>query len=85
MSKTEAVCTGKVGMALIHSLIHLQLESVVTLSFLFFNTFVLKMFLFFFSDLAFKPMESLKQIAALDVKKLLSKSAVLSENVLLQL
>ena len=43
------------------------------------------MFPLFFSDLASKPMESLKQIAAFDVEKLLSKSAILSENMLLQL
>ena len=43
------------------------------------------MFPFFFSDLASKPMESLKQIAAFDVEKLLLKSAILSENMLLQL
>ena len=71
MSETEAVHTGKV---LIHLLIHLQLES------LFFNTFSLKIFFFFLLDLASKPMESLKQIAAFDVEKLLSKSAILSEN-----
>ena len=76
MSKTEAVCTGKV---LIHLLIHLQLES------LFFNTFSLEKIFFFLLDFASKPMESLKQIAAYDVQKLLSKSAILSENLLLQL
>ena len=43
------------------------------------------MFPFFFSDLASKPTESLEQIAAFDVEKLLSKSAILSENMLLQL
>ena len=36
-------------------------------------------------DLASKPMESLEQITAYDVEKLLSKSAILSENLLLQL
>ena len=81
MSKTEAVCTGKVGMVSIHLLIHLQLESYIIFS----NIFSLKMFPFFFSDLASKPMESLKQIAAFDVEKLLSKSAILSKNMLLQL
>ena len=43
------------------------------------------MFPFSFSDLASKPTESLEQITAFDVKELLSKSAILSENVLLQL
>ena len=77
MSKTVAVCTGKV---LIHSLIHLQLES------FFFNTFSLEFFFFFFLlNLASKPKESLKQITGFDVEKLLSKSAILSENLLLQL
>ena len=76
MSETEAVCTGKV---LIHLLIHLQLES------LFFNTFSLEKIFFFLLDLASKPMESLKQITAFDVEKLLSKLAILSENLLLQL
>ena len=38
-----------------------------------------------FLDLASKPMESLKQITAFDVEKLLSKLAILSENLLLQL
>ena len=75
MSKTEAVCTGKV---LIHLLIHLQLESLL------FNTSSLEKFFFLF-DLASKPMEILKQIAAYDVEKLLSKLAILSENLLLQL
>ena len=41
------------------------------------------MLLFFY--LACKPRESLKQIAAFDVEKLLSKLAILSENLLLQL
>ena len=39
----------------------------------------------FFIDLISKPMESLKQITAFDIEKLLSKSAILSENLLLQL
>ena len=38
----------------------------------------------FFLDIASKPMESLEQIATFDVEKLLSKSATLSENLLLQ-
>ena len=76
MSETEAVHTGKV---LIHLLIHLQLES------FFFSTSSLEFFFFFLLDLASKPMESLKQIAAFDVEKLLSKLAILSENLLLQL
>ena len=38
-----------------------------------------------FLDIASKPMENLEQIAAFDVEKLLSKSATLSENLLLQL
>ena len=41
--------------------------------------------LFFSLDLASKPMESLEQIAAFDVEKLLSKLAILTENLLLQL
>ena len=41
--------------------------------------------IFSFLDLVSKPMESLKQITAYDVEKLLSKSAILSENMLLQL
>ena len=76
MLKTEVVCAGKV---LIHLLIHLKLES------LFFNTFSLEKNLFFLLDLASKPMESLKQIVAYDVEKLLSKLAILSENLLLLL
>ena len=47
------------------------------------DTFPFKMFLFSFSDSASNPMESLEQIAAFDVEELLSKSAVLSENMLL--
>ena len=44
------------------------------------------MFSFFLIlDLASKPKESLEQIATFDVEKLLSKSATLSENLLLQL
>ena len=45
--------------------------------------FPFKMFPFSFSDSASKPTESLEQIVAFDVKELLSKSAVLSENMLL--
>ena len=37
-----------------------------------------------FLDIASKPMESLEQIATFDVEKLLSKSATLSKNLLLQ-
>ena len=73
MSETESVHTGKV-------LIHLQLES------FFFSTSSLGIFFFFFLlDLASKPTESLEQITAFDVEKLLSKLAILSENLLLQL
>ena len=43
------------------------------------------LFFLFFLDIASKPTESLEQIAAFDVEKLLSKSATLSENLLLQL
>ena len=52
-----------------------------------FSTFSFQCFFsfFFHSDLASKPTESLKQIAAFDIEKLLSKSAILSENLLLQL
>ena len=39
----------------------------------------------FFLDIASKPMESLEQIATFDLEKLLSKSATLSENLLLEL
>ena len=39
----------------------------------------------FFLDIASKPTESLEQIAAFDIEKLLSKSTTLSENLLLQL
>ena len=46
---------------------------------------VTTIFNFFFLDFASKPMESLKQITAFDVEKLLLKSAILSENLLLQL
>ena len=74
MSETEAVCTGKV---LIHLLIPLQLESLL------FNTSSLEFF--FFLDLASKPTESLEEITAYDIEKLLSKLAILSENFLLQL
>ena len=42
------------------------------------------LFPFFLVDIASKPTESLEQIAAFDVEKLLSKSATLSENLLLQ-
>ena len=40
---------------------------------------------FLILDLTSKPTESLEQIATFDVEKLLSKSATLSENLLLQL
>ena len=40
-------------------------------------------FIFFFLDLASKPTESLEQIAAFNVEKVLSKLAILSENLLL--
>ena len=43
------------------------------------------MFFSFFLDIASKPMESLEQIAAFDIEKLLSKSTTPSENLLLQL
>ena len=39
----------------------------------------------FILDITSKPTESLEQIAAFDVEKLLSKSSTLSENLLLQL
>ena len=39
----------------------------------------------FLLDIASKPMESLEQIVTFDIEKLLSKSATLSENLLLQL
>ena len=42
-------------------------------------------FLFFNLDTVTKPAKSLKQIAAYDVEKLLSKSSELSENLFLQL
>ena len=41
--------------------------------------------LFLILDLTSKPMESLEQIPAFDIEKLLSKSSTLSENLLLQL
>ena len=78
MTETEAMHTGK-------TLIHSQIP---TLSFCNKNHFSSAHFhlnFLFFLDLASKPMESLKQIAAFDVEKLLSKSAILSENLLLQL
>ena len=79
MTETEAVCTGK-------TLLLTNLNSVIPqLELFFFNTFSFQCSLYFFIDLASKPMESLKQITALDIEKLLSKSAILSENLLLQL
>ena len=70
------------GTVSIQSLIYLQLDRIICI---FSYTFSIKMFLFPSSDLASKPTESLEQIATFDVKELLSKSAVLSENVFLQL
>ena len=77
MTETEAVCTGK-------TLIPKNFNSVIPQPESFsFNTFSFQCF--FSLDLASKAMESLKQIAAFDVEKLLSKLAILSENLLLQL
>ena len=78
MTETEAVHTGKTLIPKNFNSLILQLESFS------FNTFSFQCF-FFSLDLASKPMESLKQIAASDVEKLLSKLAILSENLLLQL
>ena len=51
-----------------------------------FNTFPLKFSPFsFILDTTSKPTESLEQIAPSDMEKLLSKSSILSENLLLQL
>ena len=78
MTETEAMCTGKTLVPKNFNSVILQLES---FSFNYFHSNVF----FFILDLASKPMESLEQIAAFDVEKLLSKSAILSENLLLQL
>ena len=84
MTETEAMCTGK-------TLIHFQISSLSLCnqnhpSSAHSHSDVTTIFTFlFFLDFASKPMESLKQIAAFDVEKLLSKSAILSKNLLLQL
>ena len=78
MTETEAMHTGKTLIPKNFNSVILQLESFS------FNTFSFQC-VFFSLDLASKPMESLEQIAAFDIEKLLSKSAILSENLLLQL
>ena len=76
------MCTGK-------TLIHFQIS---TLSFCNYNHFSSAHFhvdviiiIIILLDFASKPMESLEQITAFDVEKLLSKLAIRSENLLLQL
>ena len=77
MTETEVVHTGKTLVPKSFNSVIPQLES---FPFNYFHSDVT-----IFLDLASKPMESLEQIAAFDVEKLLSKLAILSENVLLQL
>ena len=98
MSKPEVVHTGKYGYFSnpentraipIHSPMYLQLIiynyfTFMILSIIYlFPYFHLK--LIFFLDPASQSTESLEQIAAFNVEELLSKSAVLSESMLLQL
>ena len=78
MTETEAVCTGK-------ALIHSQISTPSFCNQNHFSSTIFILMLLFFLDLASKPMESLKQITAFDVEKLLSNLAILSENLLLQL
>ena len=77
MTETEAMCTGKTLVPKSFNSVILQLKS---FPFKYFHSDVT-----FFLDLTSKLMESLEQIAAFDVEKLLSKSTILSENLLLQL
>ena len=74
MTKTEAVCTGK-------TLIPINFNFFSTTRNIFPSTHFHSKF-FFYLDLASKLTESLEQIAAFDIEKLLSKSAILSENLL---
>ena len=77
MTEIEAVHTGKTLLLTNFNSVILQLE-------LFFNTFSFQCS-FFFIDFTSKPIESLEQITAFHIEKLLSKSAILSGNLLLQL
>ena len=79
MTETEAVCTGKILI-----LLKLLICSFV-IKIIFLQHIIVPMFFSFVLDITSKPMESLEQIATFDVEKLLSKSAILSENLLLQL
>ena len=84
MTETEAMHTGK-------TLIHFQISTPSLhnqnhpSSAHSHSAVIIFISLFFLLGFASKPMESLEQITAFDVEKLLSKSAILSENLLLQL
>ena len=78
MTKTEAVCTGK-------TLIPINFNFVLPATKNIFPSTHFHSKFFFYLDFASKPTENFKQIAAFDVEKLLSKSAIVSENLLLQL
>ena len=78
MTEAEAMCTCKTLIPINFNFVLSATRNIFTLTH-FHSKF------FFYLDLASKPMESLKQITAFDVEKLLSKSAILSENLLLQL
>ena len=84
MTETEAMHTGK---TLIHfqiSTLSLHNQNHPSSAHSYSNVTTIFISLFFLLDFASKPIESLEQIAAFDVEKLLSKSAILSENLLLQ-
>ena len=81
MSEPESACTGKIGIISAQSSIYSQLDKTTCILF-HLPHLHFKMF-FFSSHSASNPTESLEQIVAFDVEKLLSKSAVLSEDMLL--
>ena len=80
MTETEAVRTGKI-LILLKFLICSFAIKIISPQ----HIIIPMLFPFFFLDIASKPTESLEQIAIFDIEKLLSKSATLSENLLLQL